>query len=173
MNGVKLEHMCHYSVNLSLCCDVVVSASFGRPNVANVPNNQNYLHFFLQKQNASTSQIAWIITTALLQADVWVQNDVFLSQQMFTIISHPFTGLLEIVRDLAWLHRLDTRRKANRFGLPDCDSEIYFSLDQLVPACPVLSVPGNRRKKDCEDPSNSKSTTMGKHSMENLVVDNS
>lgn len=42
-------------------------------------------------------------------------------------------------RDLARLRWLDTRRKANRVGLPDCDSEICFSLDQFVSACPTVS----------------------------------
>lgn len=34
---------------------------------------------------------------------------------------------------------LDTRRKANRLGLPDCDTEIRLSADQLVSACPTVS----------------------------------
>lgn len=58
---------------------------------------------------------------------------------MVAVISHPSARILEIVGDQARLRWLDTRRKANRVGLPDCDTEICFSLDQLVSACPTVS----------------------------------
>ena len=57
---------------------------------------------------------------------------------MVAIISHPSAGISEIVGDLARLRWLDTRRKANRVGLPDCETEICFSLDQLVSARPTV-----------------------------------
>lgn len=49
MNGVKLEHMCHYSVNLSLYCDcksVVLSKPLftgHRSQAANVSCSSDYL----------------------------------------------------------------------------------------------------------------------------------
>lgn len=63
---------------------------------------------------------------------------------MGAIISHPSTGISEIVGDLGRLRWLDTRRKANRVGLPDCDTEICLSLDQLVSACPTVSASEER-----------------------------
>ncbi len=63
---------------------------------------------------------------------------------MVAIISHPSAGILEIVWDLARLRWLDTRRKANRVGLPDCDTEICFTFDQLVSACPTVSASEKR-----------------------------
>lgn len=78
------------------------------------------------------------------KGDAWVKLCVRLSQQMVAIISHPSTGILEIVWDLARLLWLDTHRKANRVGLPDCDSEICFSLDRLVSACPAVSASEKR-----------------------------
>ncbi len=66
---------------------------------------------------------------------------VCLVQQMVALISHPSAGILQIVGDLAWL---DTRRKANRVGLPDCDTKICFPLDQLVSACPTVSASEER-----------------------------
>ena len=63
------------------------------------------------------------------------------------MISHPSAGISEIVGDLARLRWLDTRRKANRVGLPDCDTEICFSLDQLLPACPTVSASEKRMQR--------------------------
>lgn len=73
------------------------------------------------------------------------------NNKSIAIISHPSPGILEIARDLARLHLLDTRHKANVVGLPDCGTEICFSLDHLVSVCPSLSP---HEEKDSKDPLN-------------------
>lgn len=68
MNGVKLEHMCHYSVNLSLYCDcqsVVLSQPVftgHRSQAANVSHSSHHLQImsfllFIKHAENSVSRI--------------------------------------------------------------------------------------------------------------------
>lgn len=74
MNGVKLEHMCHYSVNLSLyrdCLLVSLSAppfTDGSLQAANIPFNSYYLQI-MSRFSAHVHKIQFL---RLLEWSLWI-----------------------------------------------------------------------------------------------------
>lgn len=142
MNGVKLEHMCHYIVNLWLYCDCLFlfSAQSQAGSFSKTPPPHG-----LQTSNIAVFKNSrfFSLKRLLLIMREWLPQNYFKELHKLNYLPPTTNGGSNFPRicrvlgkcgDLAELRRSDTRRKANSVGIPDCDTEICFSLDQLVSA---------------------------------------